>query len=172
MSKRKKVGAKAGEDRASEELARIGLMAKPGSQLDERAVADVGIVFSKLVEQGRGTAAELVKAASDPESPAHPHFDWNNESAAHKFRITQARGFIRALVVVLPSSPTPVRAFWPIERRYKRIESIVEDVDLMSSLLARAKADMEVFVARYAQILGLAEARGLVEESFAKLKRA
>lgn len=169
MSKRRK---KPGDERASQELAHIGLMAKPGAQLDERAVADVGLVFSKLVDEGRGTAAALVEAASDPGSPAHAHFTWDDKEAAHQHRLNEARAYIRALVVVNPKiSPQPVRAFWPVAQRYKRIEAIVEDVDLMQSLVARAKADMDHYVQRYAQILDIAQARGIMEEAFAKLKR-
>lgn len=156
-------------------LESIGLAAKAGSQLDSQAVADVGLVFSRLVTEGRGTAAELVKEASDPSSPAHPHFEWDDQRAAHQHRLQQARGYIRALVVVNPAlSPTPVRAFWPVSRgsgRYKRIETIVEDEDLFKALLDRAKHDMDIWVARYHNLLDIAEAKGLVDESFGKVKK-
>lgn len=40
---------------------------------------------------------DVVKSARDPESPLHAYFEWDDTEAAHKYRMSQARGLIRRL---------------------------------------------------------------------------
>lgn len=44
---------------------------------------------------GELTPEIVVEAARDPGSPLHSYFDWNNDTAAHKFRLEQGRRLIR-----------------------------------------------------------------------------
>jgi len=41
------------------------------------------------------TPTAVIEEATDPDSPLHDYFDWDNESAAYKWRIDQARRLIR-----------------------------------------------------------------------------
>ena len=41
---------------------------------------------------GRVTPEEVIDAARRTDSPLHDYFDWDDTSAAHKYRIEQARG--------------------------------------------------------------------------------
>jgi hypothetical protein len=43
---------------------------------------------------GRITAEQLVNAARDDDSPLHDYFEWDDTTAAHQWRITQARALI------------------------------------------------------------------------------
>ena len=43
---------------------------------------------------GRITAEQLVDAARDADSPLHDYFEWDDSTAAHQWRITQARALI------------------------------------------------------------------------------
>jgi hypothetical protein len=40
------------------------------------------------------TPHQLLEVATPKSSPIHKYFDWNDESAAHKYRLDQARGII------------------------------------------------------------------------------
>jgi len=42
----------------------------------------------------------VVEAASDPRNPLHSEFTWDNDQAAHLYRLDQARTLIRSVTVV------------------------------------------------------------------------
>lgn len=44
---------------------------------------------------------DVVREAQKKASPLHDYFDWNNKTAAHKYRIEQARELIRSVRVVV-----------------------------------------------------------------------
>jgi hypothetical protein len=66
-------------------------------------------------DRGRLTADDVVEVAAPPESPLHPHFEWNDGRAAHQFRLEQARALIRSVHVEFTPKTAPepqaVRAF-------------------------------------------------------------
>ena len=52
-----------------------------------------------LEDHGRITPARVVEAARDPESPLHRYIDWDDTTAARKYRLVQARNLIRVVIV-------------------------------------------------------------------------
>lgn len=48
---------------------------------------------------GRLTADAIVDDATDPSSPLHDKFDWNDRTAAHAYRVHQARAIIQSVSV-------------------------------------------------------------------------
>ena len=54
-----------------------------------------------LERNGELTSLRVLEDAQDSESPLHQYFDWDDSSAAHRFRIEQARTLIRSVRVVL-----------------------------------------------------------------------
>ena len=54
-------------------------------------------ILEQMELQGRLTPDEVVHIASDPESPLHEAFDWDDASAAHQYRLDQARSLIRSV---------------------------------------------------------------------------
>lgn len=48
-------------------------------------------------EHGRITPALVVAAATDPESPLHSRFEWDDTEAARKYRLAQASDLIRSV---------------------------------------------------------------------------
>lgn len=50
---------------------------------------------------GRLTPEAVVDVASDPASPLHEQFEWDDSEAAHKYRIEQARTLIRSVKVLV-----------------------------------------------------------------------
>ncbi len=59
------------------------------ARLAEIALEEVGLTPTAVVED-----------AKDPTSPLHELFEWQNDIAAAKYRLDQARGVIRARVLV------------------------------------------------------------------------
>jgi hypothetical protein len=51
------------------------------------------------LNDGRLTPEQVVETASDPDNPLHRLFDWNDSTAAHKYRLDQARALIRSVEV-------------------------------------------------------------------------
>ena len=47
------------------------------------------------------TAAVVVKDAQNLKAPTHTAFEWNDTRAAKEYRLEQARGLLRAMVVVM-----------------------------------------------------------------------
>lgn len=46
---------------------------------------------------GRITPEQVLEDAKDPESPIHDYFEWDNNAAANRFRLGQARALIRSV---------------------------------------------------------------------------
>jgi hypothetical protein len=46
-------------------------------------------------ERGELTPSIVVEEAEDEESPLHDRFEWDNDKAAHEYRLAQARTLIR-----------------------------------------------------------------------------
>lgn len=56
-----------------------------------------------LASSGRLTPAAVVEDAMNEESPLHSYFEWDDNEAARKYRLTQARRLIRSVEVVIVS---------------------------------------------------------------------
>jgi len=111
--------------------------------------------------------AEVVRAARDPRSPLHPHFEWDDSAAAQKYRLWQARQLIRVVVepIELPrSGKSPVRVWVSLaeDRKadgggYRTTEAILSRSELRQQLLEDALKELEVFERKYAHLQELAE---------------
>ena len=76
---------------------------------------EIAAELNRIAKQNNGslTPDALLKEASDPSSPLHDRFDWDDTEAAHKWRIQQARDIIRktTLVVKVGERSTVLPAF-------------------------------------------------------------
>ena len=119
---------------AGEELERI--KAKHGSLLPE-----------VVVEESKTKGAVL-----------HDCFEWDDQKAAEKYRITQAQQIIRTLVVNIrgeDEQPISVRAFVPISGEYEPINMVVSVPDMYAELLQSAKEELAAFQKKYWSINAL-----------------
>lgn len=82
---------------------------------------------------GRITAETVLKAAENKKSPLHELFQWDDDKAAHNYRLQQARIFINNIEVVYVSDGEEKRipAFEIIRKEnsqsYKHIETLTVD---------------------------------------------
>jgi hypothetical protein len=109
--------------------------------------------------------ADVVEAASNPESVLHDAFDWADDEAARKWRLHQARNLIRVTVVMQDMGkrdPIEVRAFVSLtpDRKtgdgYRLVTDCMKKREWREQMLADALAEMEAFERKYAVLTELA----------------
>ena len=108
----------------------------------------------------------VVDAARDEKSILHSQFDWDDTTAAEKFRLHQARNLIRVVVSFVKDSDggmVACRVFVSLtpdredDTGYRVTTDVLSDPDQRAQLLADAKADMKRFASKYRQLVELAE---------------
>jgi len=117
-------------------------------------------VTRELEEEGRLTAQNLVDVSRPEDAPLHTEFEWDDQEAAEKYRLTQARGIIRNLQIVTPESERPEKVFCHLEVRkaeYTTIRKALLVADTREILLRNARREMEAFQAKYKGLTELAE---------------
>jgi hypothetical protein len=74
-----------------------------GSTLTDKDAQVVGerINYLTTIHSGEITPREVLDDARSNKSPLHKYFDWNDESAAEKYRIIRARKLLGAVVEVI-----------------------------------------------------------------------
>lgn len=117
-------------------------------------------------EHGRLTPEAVVQAASAEDHPLHDRFEWDDTTAAHKYRLNQARQLIRVVRETYTDrrgNPADVRTFHAIPRAegmaYEPLDEIVRDDIASKVLLAAMEREWRQLKARYEKF---AEFRSLV----------
>ena len=116
-------------------------------------------------EQGKLTPALVVDAARSPKHPLHARFDWNDKTAAQKYRLVQAAELIRSVKITFradaKSEPETIRVFHnvmpdadeaPERGVYRPIEEIAQDPFQRELLLRQAKRDWHTLQRRYGHL--------------------
>jgi hypothetical protein len=110
-----------------------------------------GELFDKLAAEGGGVQPErIISAASQPSSPIHSYFEWDNTAAGHQWRLNQARalcGGLRRVVVKVEQSDSPektIRAVVNLDdgRGYHPINHVLSDDKKRIRLLELARKDV------------------------------
>lgn len=106
----------------------------------------------------------VIREANNPENPLHQYFDWNNNEAAQKWRLEQARRLIRVAVTVIhPEKEEPVRTYVSLveDRRkgngYRATVDVLSDTEKREHLLQQALRELATFRKKYAVLTELAE---------------
>ncbi len=112
------------------------------------------------------TAEDVVSTASDPDHPLHKYFEWQNVEAAHQYRLAQARGLIRKVLVIGPDNgdETPVPKYVSLRKDrnrkgggYRETRDCLNSKQLLAELEETAKADIEGVLQRYQMLKALCE---------------
>lgn len=87
--------------------------------------------------RGELTPAAIVEEAKAPESPLHQYFEWDNDKAAEKWRVQQARVLVCSVVTVAVDGDetTPVRSFVSVNRSYQPLEVVLSDADMREQVV-------------------------------------
>lgn len=125
--------------------------------------ADVAAdIFTRLAENGGLTPEAVVAEAKAKSSPLHVAFEWDDDKAAHRFRLVQARYLIKQVeVVVEDAAPAPV--FYSIKsdsgRSYRTAEAVVQNADWYENALSQLKNRMDGAADSMQSLIGMAEAK-------------
>lgn len=130
------------------------------------------VIVAELKRLAQAHGGELqpravVEAARSEDSPLHEQFDWNDSTAAHQWRLQQARQLIRTVVTyeqVGNGDKVPVRVFVSLtpdrehdDGGYRVSVDVMSDATLRGQLLSDARAEMIRFKEKYRQLQELAE---------------
>lgn len=132
----------------------------------------VGDILQRLPSR---SSDELLKAASDPDSPLHAEFDWDDTSAARKYRQTQARTMIACLrveVINVQKKPSQVRAFIRTAERNELYVPILEaDEEALTAEDNKCLAQMQAFKDRWKGVQIARDVINAIVETDRSIKR-
>ena len=129
--------------------------------------ADAQKCFDEVQTLGEEyTPHEVLDLARDPKTELHKCFDWDDSSAAEKWRIQQARFVCNSFTVVVETTKGEEKAYRLVqhdhdEKVYRQVTFTVRDEDQYASLLRKAKAELTAFKNRYKSIV---ELENVIEE--------
>lgn len=122
--------------------------------------------------QGRLTAALLLEDAQARKSPLHKLFEWDDEKAAHSYRLQQASDIIRNIYVVYEGAENvgQVRAFVNItepkqERAYVSMNDALQNPEFRRQILERALQEVTDWRRRYAAYNELAAIFSVIDKA-------
>lgn len=124
--------------------------------------ADAGKVYDELVRIGEYRPEDVVNyAKKNKKSELHKCFDWNDSTAAEKWRIHTARIISCNLIVKVrkseESDPISYRLIQNDKEAkvYRPVQITVRNEDQYSRLVKRALAELAAFKMRYSSIVEL-----------------
>jgi hypothetical protein len=102
---------------------------------DERKSEIAAHLQSLYAKHGQLTPALVVKDAKNPKSPIHREFDWDDGSAAARWREEQARQLIRSVTVTIVTDTITIKSVAYVrdpnaatdEQGYVSVESLRHD---------------------------------------------
>ncbi|MBZ9984984.1 hypothetical protein LB521_28010 [Mesorhizobium sp. BR-1-1-8] len=135
-----------------------GARFQSGAQADAKAV---GKHLEKLRKQACGelTPVDVVNDARAANSPLHTFFEWDDGEAAEQYRLSQARGLIRAVVAVYVSEDKPAvrtKAFVHINEagapHYRDAAHAMSLASTRTAVLQSAWRELQAWRKKYADL--------------------
>lgn len=116
--------------------------------------------YTELQTLSEITPQNVVNLARNENSKLHNDFEWDNEIAGEKYRLSQAREMIQLLAFKPKeeiNEPTRVYQISTEKTVYKPVEVILQNNDEYQNLLKRALLELESFKKRYSNLVELEE---------------
>lgn len=139
----------------------------------------IGEALAKITadHSGRLTPENVVGAAQQKSHVLHKHFEWDDATAAHHYRLDQARTIIRSIKVVDEETEETQPAFVSVADNgvaYRSVQEVVTSRELQLSVLRQAERDLHAFEKRYSMLQDVCElvksARSKIEARAADLE--
>lgn len=114
--------------------------------------ADAEIAYKEISRLPEITPESVLELARDKKSEIHNDFEWNNDVAAEKYRLIQARKMIQMFVIQQEEPEQPkVRALQITTEKsvYQPTKLFLKQDDEYNALLKRALAELESFKQKY-----------------------
>lgn len=131
----------------------------------------VGQMLEDMSSKGiEVTPASVLDASRDESSPTHCEFEWDNDAAAEKYRLEQARQLIAHVRIIRDDEPEheyKERGFVSIpggNRVYVPLQTALGKEEYKNHLLKQARGDCEVFLAKYRRLSELASVTDAMTE--------
>lgn len=111
-------------------------------------------------------AEDVVAFAKDKTTALHSRFDWDNSEAAHKWRLEQARSFIRITITMLEveGKNTSIKAFVSLKTDryqgdggYRFMVQILSNANMREQMLQDALDELKTFQAKYSLLKELTD---------------
>ena len=135
----------------------------------------IGEALQKISEQndGRLTPEQVVAAAKSNRHPLHKHLEWNDERAAHSWRLQQARQIINIVMVDTEDGETE-RAFISVNekgrgRAYRDSITIKGDATLQLEVMRQAITDLKAFQTRYREMDHICDKIAIIEQDIQEM---
>lgn len=138
---------------------------KPAAHLHINAEA-AGAELVRIYESKNGALDNeaIVEAARDEQNPLHEHFEWDDEAAAHAYRLDQAGYLLRMITFkdsADPEDKTPIRAFVSVqqddERFYVKTVDAMASPELRRQVVSQAWRELEAWRDRHAELVEFAK---------------
>lgn len=147
---------------------------KPGTRAKIKAqVAGDELESIRKGNDGLLTPQVVLEQASDPESPIHDGFEWDDSTAANLHREQEARLMINHLTVTISEVPgsEPTRAFVSIRvddsPRYTSIQVALATPELRKQVLDKALKEARAWQDRYNEYEELTSVFAAISEASA-----
>lgn len=113
--------------------------------------ADANECYREISSLEQITPKAILDFAKDEKSELHKCFDWDNDSAAEKYRMIQAGNVIRMLYIVPKNVDTPpVRVLSRTsDTVYQPTRTFIKNQNEYEDLLKRALSELESFRLKY-----------------------
>ena len=132
--------------------------ARPGGRLNDAEAEIVGKELERLEKtDGKIIPERVVELAKSRRSPLHNYFTWDDEEAANRHRLEEARALIRSIVVeyeIEREQKTMVRAFYNVTdekkgRGYVNLKDINDNKGYRQQILDQALKELRSWADRY-----------------------
>ena len=123
-------------------------------------------------------AEDLLEASREDTAPLHSCFEWDDDRAAEKYRLWQARQIISNITVVtetVNTVPQPVRAFVSIadykdKGKFIQIQKALENNEYRAQILKNALAELQTFKHKYSVYSELSKIFEAIDDFAGSLK--
>lgn len=120
----------------------------------------------------------VVQAAQDPNSLLHTYFEWDDDEAAAKWRLEQARHLIKSVQVFIEPLNIRIRAFTSLDMDrgvgggFRLMSDVMANPDLKNQMLVTALRELQSMESKYAHLEELAKVWNSAHAIEAKVKRS
>lgn len=107
----------------------------------------IGTFLDKSFPNEMPEPKKVLQLAADKKSPLHKYFDWNDHSAANKYRMKQARDLLCALYIQIEDG-SQIKAYENLyitesdNYQYVSINKIGQSQDLVEQVISQARSDL------------------------------
>ena len=118
-----------------------------------------GEQIAKIIQANNGhiKPVDVVESAKPVRSPLHNTFDWNDRSAAEKYRVEQAKYILRQLVIVRiqeDDEPIIIRAFVSVRDEddspvYTSIDRAAQNPEEWEYVINQAYEELQAWKEKY-----------------------